>query len=139
MLNDTHIQPTVHTPSKPQYKFVDLPYTEWISQRWTYSADAPFSDWPSLPPTIQTIQQVASGTMDNRNGVWLLTDSELIFVDNLQSHDSTKVNFYNVTEELGIDIEMGNRVVTMTNGRLLLVTSEVVYLLDCSRTYEENE
>ena len=128
----------MHPPSKPEYKFVDLPYTEWISQRWTYSADAPFSNWPSLPPTIQAIQQVASGTLGVRNGVWLLTDSQLVFVDNLQSRDSTRVAFYNVTEELGIEVEMGNRIITMTNGRLLLVTSDVVYLLDCSQAAKED-
>jgi hypothetical protein len=128
----------VHPPSKPEYKFVDLPYTEWISQRWTYGADAPFSDWPSLPQTVQTIQQVASGTLTNRNGVWLLTDSQLVFVDNLQSRDSTIVAFYNVTEELGIEIGTGDRIITMTNGRLLLVTSDMFYLLDCSQTSKED-
>ena len=75
--------------------------------------------------------------MTNRNGVWLLTDSELIFVDNLQSRDSTQVAFYNVTEDLGIDMQMGNRIITMTNGRLLLVMSDVIYILDCSQASKE--
>lgn len=129
----------MHPPSKPEYKFVDLPYTEWISQRWTYSADAPYSDWPSLPPTVQTIQQIASGTMANRKGVWLLTDSELIFIDNLQSRNPSTVAFFNVTEELDITIQKGNRIITMTNGRVLLITLEAIYLLDCSQASEENE
>ena len=77
--------------------------------------------------------------MVNRKGIWLLTDSELIFVDNLQSRNPTKVAFYNVTEELDIEIQMGNRIITVTNGRLLLITSEVIYLLDCSQASEENE
>ena len=59
-------------------------------------------------------------------------------MDDLQSRDSARVAFYNVTEELGIEIEMGNRIITMTNGRLLLITSDIVYLLDCSQTAKED-
>ena len=135
----THVQPTTaHEPPKPQYKFVDLPYTEWISQRWIYDADAPFSNWPSLPPTVKTVQQVTSGALSYRNGVWLLTDSELVFVDNLKSHKPGNVNFYNVTEELDIEIQMGNRVIMMNNGKLFLVTEETIFLLDCSQFNDEN-
>lgn len=135
----SHVQPTTaHDHTQPQYKFVDLPYTEWISQRWTYNADAPFSNWPSLPPTIKEIQQVTSGSLSYRNGVWLLTDSELVFVDNLKSHNPTDVKFYNVTEELDIEIQLGSRVVTVNNGRLFLVTIEAVFLLDCSQMTDEN-
>ena len=130
--------PTVPTVPKPQYSFVDLPYTEWISQRWTYDKDAPFSDWPSLPPTIKTIQQVASGSLSYRSGVWLLTDSELVFTDNLKSHDPATVEFYNVTEELDIKVELGNRVVMMDSGRLFLVTLKTIYLLDCSQPADED-
>ena len=128
----------MHDHPAPQYKFVDLPYTEWISQRWTYEADAPFSNWPSLPSNIESIQQIASGSLSYRKGVWLLTDSELIFVDNLKSHNPDEVKFYNVTEVLGIEIQLGSRLVVIESGRLFLITLEAVYLLDCSQVTNEH-
>ena len=103
-----------------------------------YDAEAPFSDWPSLPPTIKTIQQVTSGSLSYRNGVWLLTDSELVFMDNVKSHDPSRIEFYNVTEELDIDVQLGSRVVMMDGGRLFLVTLKTIYLLDCSQLSDEN-
>lgn len=102
------------------------------------STDNPFSDWPSLPPTIKTIQQVTSGSLADRNGVWLLTDSELVFVDNLRSHNPAYVLFYNVTEELGIEVQLGSRVIVMNSGKLFLVTQEAVYLLDCTQSTDED-
>ena len=137
----SNLQPSTPVPPnhpKPEYKFVDLPYTEWISQRWMYDAEAPFSDWPSLPPTIKTIQQVTSGSLSYRNGVWLLTDSELVFMDNVKSHDPSRIEFYNVTEELDIEVQLGSRVVMMDGGRLFLVTLKTIYLLDCSQPSDEN-
>ena len=135
----THSQPTiVHDNPVPHYKFVDLPYTEWISQRWTYESDAPFSNWPFLPSNIKTIQQMASGSVAYRNGIWLLTDSELIFVDNLKSCDPDEVRFFNVTEVLGIEVEIGSRLVVIESGRLFLTTSKTVYLLDCSQSTNES-
>ena len=117
---------------------MDLPYTEWISQRWTYKSIAPFSNWPSLPSNVQTIQQIASGSVAFRNGVWLLTDSELIFVDNLKSHNPDEVRFFNVTEALGIEVQLGSRLIVIESGRLFLTTSETIYLLDCSQSTNEN-
>lgn len=117
---------------------MDLPYTEWISQRWTYKSDAPFSNWPSLPSNIKTIQQIASGSVAYRNGVWLLTDSELIFVDNLKSHNVDEVTFFNVTEALGIEVQPGSRMIVIESGRLFLTTSETIYLLACSQSTNEN-
>ena len=70
--------------------------------------------------------------------MWLLTDSELVFTDNLKSHDPATIEFYNVTEELDIEVQLGSRVVMMDSGRLFLITLKTIYLLDCSQPVDED-
>ena len=71
------------------------------------------------------------------NGVWLLTDSELMFVDNLGSHNLDEVRFFNVSEALGIEVHLGSRLIVIESGRLFLTTSETIHLLDCSQSTNE--
>ena len=118
-------------PSPPPLHFADSPYTEWMSQRWTYSNDN-FSDWPSLPPFIDTIQQVSSGSLGGEPGTWFLTNSSLFFALNLDGTDPESVQFVDIGDDLEIEVVQGSRVATDAGETVFLATPYNVSLLDCS-------
>lgn len=127
-------QPTIHDkpPSEPQpYFFQDLPYTEWISQRWTYQ-DAPFADWPTLPDEIDDIQQLVAGKLGGSSGLWLLTDSQLFFVRGLHGGSPEAVEFLNVSQQLDLDVTVDSYVASKFDSYLYLISSYNITYLDCS-------
>ena len=102
-----------------------------MSQRWTYSNDN-FSDWPSLPPFIDTIQQVSSGSLGGEPGTWFLTNSSLFFALNLDGTDPESVQFVDIGDDLEIEVVQGSRVATDAGETVFLATPYNVSLLDCS-------
>ena len=103
-----------------------------MSQRWTYYGEN-FSDWPSLPPFIDRIQQVSSGKVDGTEGVWFLTDSSLYFALNLDGGDPGRVQFVNVTSSLELEISPGSRLAVDAGGRVYVATPTNVTLLNCGQ------
>ena len=127
-------QPTSDDPTPPlapsPVQFYDSPYTEWISQRWTYN-DQNFSDWPSLPGDVDEIQQIVHGNVMNKGGVWFLTQSKLLFVSGLGG-DPKEVTFLDVGGGLGLEIEENSSIaVDILHGVYITTPFEVV-LLNCS-------
>jgi len=113
-------------------EFRDLPYTEWISQRWTYP-NASFSDWPSLPQQVDNIQQLAEGEMMGMGGLWLLTSSQLYFVRYLNGGSPDRVEFTPISGFLDLDITAESYLAPMMPSSFFLVTSGNITYVDCSR------
>ena len=120
-----------HPHPTPPLHFMDAPYTDWTSQRWTYFGEN-FSDWPSLPPFVDDIQQVCSGNLGTEQGVWFLTNSSLYFVLNLDGGDPGRVQFIDVGDELEVDVTSDSRVAVDTYDAVFLATPHNVTLLECS-------
>ena len=126
------IQPTFHDSSIPMGPyFQDLPYTEWISQRWTYH-ETPFANWPTLPPEILEIQQILAGKIGSSDGLWLLSYSELYFVHGLNGSVPTDVVFLNISEELDLEITPNSYIFSTFSSTLYVITSQNITYLDCS-------
>ena len=103
-----------------------------MSQRWTYSNEN-FSDWPSLPPFIDTIEQVSSGVLGGEPGVWFLTNTSLFFGLNLDGADPDSVQFVDIGDDLDLEVEPGSRLAVEVGERVYLATPYNVSLLDCSQ------
>ena len=121
-----------HPPSTPPLHFVDAPYTEWMSQRWTHFGDN-FSDWPSLPPFINGIQQISSGKLGGEQGVWFLTDDSLYFALNLDGGDPGRVQFVDISDGLDMGLATGSQIAVDLNQLVYVATPYNVTLLNCSQ------
>lgn len=102
-----------------------------MSQRWTYFGEN-FSDWPSLPPFIDGIQQVSSGKIGGEEGVWFLTNTSLYFVMNLDGGDPEDVVFLDIGSELEIDIVTDSQMAVDVGEAVYIVTPFNVTLLNCA-------
>ena len=111
--------------------FYDHPYTEWISQRWTYHGQN-FSNWPSLPNYIDSVDQVLSGKVDGEPGVWLLSGAELYFAVGLGGDRDPQ--FFNISGLSGITAEPNASRLSQTasSDGLFVITPLNITLLDCS-------
>ena len=123
-----------HHKAPPPLRFYDSPYTEWLSQRWTYS-DGNFSDWPSLPGDVAEIKQIVQGSVGNEGGVWFLTQSKLLFVTGLGG-DPKEVRFRDVGGGLGLEIEENSRIAVDISHGVYVTTPFQVVLLNCSGSRE---
>lgn len=109
-------------------RFYDNPYTEWRVQRWTYN-DSHFADWPALPDNITNIQQVATGVVQGRSGIWILDEDGLNFAAGLEG---SSTSFLNVGKALGLTISNGSRLAMASVESLFLISPGSIALLDCS-------
>ena len=112
--------------------FKDLPYTEWISQRWTYHNDS-FADWPSLPPQVDRIQQLTEGEMMGKGGLWLLTSTQLYFVRHLNGGSPDRAEFTLISKFLELDITSESYLAPLMPSSFFLVTPGNITYVDCSR------
>ena len=129
----TLFQPTPHEHHQPNESFYDYPYTEWLSQRWTYH-NQPFSNWPALPSYVGSIRQIAHGCVGGEEGLWLLDDSALYFALNLDGGDPASVKFLNISDSLGIEVEEGSQIAVADEGSgVYVITPANISFLDCSR------
>lgn len=124
-MHDPHHDPV-------QLEFQDLPYTEWISQRWTYD-HAPFADWPTLPSDVDQVRQVLEGETVGRGGLWLLTPSQLYFVRQLNGGIPTAVEFINISDSLELSITSESYLAPMLADSFFLVTPGNISCVDCSK------
>lgn len=109
-------------------RFFDNPYTEWRVQRFTYDVSH-FADWPVLPDSISNIQQVATGMVQGRSGVWILDIHGLYFATRLEASSS---NFLNVSKTLELNVSQGSRLAMASVESLFLISPGSIALLDCS-------
>ena len=84
---------------------------------------------------MDSIQQIAHGSIGSKEGVWFLTITRLLFAENLGS-DPAKVTFTNVTDSLRLAVSEGSRVAPGPGGEVYLVTPTDVTLLNCSQNQE---
>ena len=133
MLNDlTLIFQQPKPNSAPLLHFYDAPYTEWLAQRWTYDSD-PFADWPALPEYINSIQQTASGTIDTKQGVWLLDSQGLYFMYDINLEASDETVFVNISDNLDMNIHEGMMICPGgSRNSLFIVSPDNVTQLNCS-------
>lgn len=124
-----------HPTTTPPLHFFDSPYTEWISQRWTLSTKQNFSNWPSLPPYINSIQQISSGNLGGDQGLWFLTNSTLYFALNLDGGPPELVQFIDLSEGLEIDILPDSRIAVDITETLYVATPYNVTMLECSEDF----
>lgn len=127
------MQPTVHDrPSpRPGPYFQDLPYTEWVSQRWTYQDSTFSTDWPSFPEEIDSVRQMVAGKVGGASGLWLLTESQLFFARNMYGGSPESAKFDNISQQLDLDVSLDSFIVPRLNSDLYLVSSFNVTYLDC--------
>lgn len=81
---------------------------------------------------MDTIQQLMHGNVDGQAGVWLLTESQLLFAVNLCDGDAAEVQFLNISADLELEIEENSRIAAYSASRVYVVTPVEVTLLDCS-------
>ena len=125
-------QPTTPEHPKPKDSSYDLPYTEWLSQRWTYH-DQPFSNWPTLPSYVGSLRQIAHGSVDGEEGVWLLSETALYFALCLDGGDPGDVEFLNISSSVGMEIQEGSQIaVSGVNSGVYVITPTNISFLDCS-------
>ena len=86
---------------------------------------------------MSNIQQITHGLLNYQHGIWLLTESELFFVENLGESDDVSVEFQNVSATMELDVTPGSRVVLDIGGQVYLVTPTNVTLLDCYSYFED--
>ena len=115
-----------------QQKFQDLPYTEWISQRWTYD-HTPYADWPTLPSNIDQIQQVLEGEMVGSGGLWILTSSQLYFVRLLNGGLPAAVEMINISDSMELSITSKSYLAPVLANSFFLVTPSNITYVDCSK------
>ena len=129
-----YTQPTIHDHHVEQVKleFQDLPYTEWISQRWTYNSE-PYADWPTLPSDIDEIHQMVEGEMDGRGGLWLLTPSQLYFVRGLNGGPPTGVEVFNISKTMDLSVTPESYLAPMLAFSFFLITPDNITYIDCSK------
>ncbi len=108
-------------------------YTEWLSQRWTYDAHE-FSNWPSLPEYIDKIEQVVSGEINGKQGVWLLDTEGLYFMYDIDGVSFEDVALVNISDNLDLYINEGTKICLRSYDSLYVVVQDHVTLLDCSQT-----
>lgn len=114
-------------------KFNDLPYTEWIATRWTFS-DRHFANWPQLPEMLSdNIVQAAQARLGNSEGVWLLGTTNLACVSNLATNTPSLVQFTDVSTNLGIEIVNGSRLAVEPAYGLYIISPTTITRLNCSR------
>jgi len=113
-------------------KFTDLPYTEWIATRWTFS-DRHFANWPQLPETLRDdIVQAVEATLTDSEGVWLLGMTNLVYISNLATSMPSLVQFTDVSSVLGIEIVNGSRLAVEPPSGLYIISPTMITRLNCS-------
>lgn len=114
-------------------KFNDLPYTEWIATRWTFS-NRQFANWPQLPEMLSdNIVQAAEASLANTKGVWLLGTTNLVYVSNLATSTPGLVQFTDVSANLGIEIVNGSRLAVEPASGLYIISPTTITRLNCSQ------
>ena len=83
---------------------------------------------------MDTIQQVAHGAIGKAVGVWLVTESQLLFAENLNGTEPTAVEYLNISDNLGLVVMRNSHVAVDLGYKVYLITPENVTLLDCSQT-----
>lgn len=143
--NELYLMPETPPPYKPSkpalhlppVRFYDNPYTEWISQRWTYGPEQ-FADWPKLPERVGTIRQVVGGHVDGQEGVWLLDSTSLYFVLGFGSSSPENVQFLNMSDNLDLNITNNTYLTLLDKEKLYLISPYEVVLLNCSQSSTED-
>ena len=129
------LQPTVHdkpTP-EPRHYFEDLPYTEWISQRWTYHDSELATDWPSLPEEVDQIRQLVFGKVGGVGGLWVLTETQLFFATGMFDTGQKGARFENVSQQLELEVSPDTYIIRRWDTHLYLVSAFNLTYLDCTQ------
>ena len=82
---------------------------------------------------MDRIQQISSGEVGEKEGVWFLTDSSLYFALDLDGGDPEQAKFVDISGALELDIYPGSRLAVGGEGTVYLATSSNVTLLDCAQ------